>query len=363
MKVKKSRLTFKILTTIICIACLLSSVIILGSCKKEGKGTPDLRYTLNSEGTEYTVTGYTGKDANVTVPEKYKDLPVVAVAKEAFKGNTTIKTVTLPDSVTTIGDEAFASCTALESINFPKKVTSLGYACFQNCSALVNVTIPDGLKKLPVALFDGCSALYSVELPASLNVINYVSFIGCDNLMEIKVAKDNTTYHSNGNCVIETATKTLVIGAGSSVIPTDGSVVTIGENAFYGKKGLVTLEFPESVKVIEKFAFYDCTSFRYARLSGVTDIKEGAFNRCTSLRYVLFSKDLNNVGETVFTQCNSLKNTYYLGTDLEWRTVSINTSTLNQLESVKHHYYSETKPEAEGNYWYYSTNGTIIQWN
>ena len=364
MKVKKTRLTFKILSLIICTACLLSSVILLGSCKKKGEnasGTPDLEYKLNSAGTEYSVTGYTGNKDEITVPEKYNDIPVVAVADSAFKGNTTIKTVTLPGSVTSIGDEAFAKCTALETINFPAKISTLGYGCFQNCSSLKSVKIPEGVDKLPVALFDGCSALTSVELPASLSVISFVSFIGCDNLMELKVAEGNTTYHSNGNCIIKTEEKTLVIGAGSSVIPTDGSVVTIGENAFYGKKQLSTIAFPECVKLIEQYAFYGCSSLRYARLTGVTAIEDGAFNGCTSLRYVVFPTSLNSIGDIVFSKCVSLNNVYYLGTDTEWKTVSIDSTTLSQLENVSIYYYSATEPETEGNYWYYSGTN-IVQW-
>ena len=356
---KKTGLIFKILTSILCLTCLLSTVLLLNSC---GKGTRKLEYTLNTEGTAYSVTDYKGSKANVTVPAEYKGLPVTSIGEEAFKGNETLKSITLPDSVETLGDKAFADFKNLETIDFPSTLKSINFACFQNCAALTEVTIPDGLTKLPVALFDGCSSLETVNLPASLSSISYVSFIGCDNLENLTIAEGNTTYYSKDNCIIETATKKLVVGAGNSVIPSDGSVTAIGEYAFYGKQMFTTLDLPEAVKVIESFAFFGCSELRYARLAGVTEIGDDAFSDCHSFRYILLPKTLKDLGASVFSKSISLKNVYYLGTAAEWGSVSIKETTAKQLETINVNFYSETKPETEGNFWHYGSDNTLVIW-
>ena len=71
----------------------------------------------------YDLAGYTGKNPDVVIPEyvdneKYGKRPVMRIAKEAFKDNTNIETVSIPASVTTIGKEAFMGCTSLKKVTF-----------------------------------------------------------------------------------------------------------------------------------------------------------------------------------------------------------------------------------------------------
>ena len=74
-----------------------------------------------------SVYAYTGSDTDVIVPASVeipaqgdsaaRTLPVTAVGKYAFSGNTTVRTVTLPEGVTSVGADAFAGCTALLSLS------------------------------------------------------------------------------------------------------------------------------------------------------------------------------------------------------------------------------------------------------
>ena len=68
-----------------------------------------------------------------------------------------------------------------------------------------------------------------------------------DDIETIEVEEGNPYYHSAGNCLIETQTKTLVLGCKNSVIPDDGSVTKIGKCAFNGCQALKRIEIPESV--------------------------------------------------------------------------------------------------------------------
>ncbi len=75
------------------------------------------------------------------------------------------------------------------------------------------------------------------------------------SIESIEVEDGNEYFHSKNNCLIETATKTLVIGCKYSIIPDDGSVEIIGEYAFNGCMGEKSIEIPEGVKEIHNMAF------------------------------------------------------------------------------------------------------------
>lgn len=74
-------------------------------------------------------------------------------------------------------------------------------------------------------------------------------------LESIEVEEGNEYFHSKNNCLIETATKTLVLGCKNSIIPDDGSVEIIGEYAFNGCMNAKRIEIPEDVKEIHNMAF------------------------------------------------------------------------------------------------------------
>ena len=76
--------------------------------------------------------------------------------------------------------------------------------------------------------------------------------------MSLTVAEGNIVYHSAGNCIIETASKTLIAGCKASVIPSDGSVTSIAEDAFSYCRSLTSITIPSSITSIGKYAFNHC---------------------------------------------------------------------------------------------------------
>lgn len=64
-----------------------------------------------------TITKYTGTESTVILPSTINSWPVTKIGEDALKDNTTITSVTIPDSVTEIGSNAFADCTNLTSVH------------------------------------------------------------------------------------------------------------------------------------------------------------------------------------------------------------------------------------------------------
>ena len=185
--------------------------------------------------------------------------------KNLYINNELATSIAIPDSVTSIDERAFSNCTGLTSITIPNSVTSIGDWAFAGCTGLTSVTIPNSVTSIGDWAFAGCTGLTSVTIPNSVTSIGDWAFAGCSGLTSITVAKGNTKYHSAGNCLIETESKTLIAGCKNSIIPTDGSVTSIGKDAFYGCTGLTSITIPDSVTSIGDSAFSGC--------SGLTSIK------------------------------------------------------------------------------------------
>ena len=117
---------------------------------------------------------------SLTIPNTLdlgRDNPVVVgVADNAFKEQTGLRKITLPESVTYIGKPAFYGCKALQSVTIPKNVKRIEFATFQGCGSLSTVVIPEGMEYIAQWAFLACSALESIDIPKTVNEIGESAF-------------------------------------------------------------------------------------------------------------------------------------------------------------------------------------------
>ncbi len=164
---------------------------------------------------------YTGEDADVVIPSN-----VVAIGKDAFKEQL-IRSVSIPDSVTSIEEGAFSKCTALTSIHIPDSVTSIGDGAFNSCSSLTSIRIPDSVTSIGGGAFYCCTSLTSIRIPDGVTSIKQMTFSHCSSLTSIRIP--------------------------------DG-VISIELGAFVGCSSLSSIYIPDSVSHIDLSAFLDCNS-------------------------------------------------------------------------------------------------------
>ena len=151
------------------------------------------------------------------------------------------------------------------------------------------IEIPKSYNNLPVThiaenAFAKCKDVEEIIISDSISVIDKNAFLGCDSLEKIKVDEANDIYDSRYDCnaVIESKTKTLIVGTSSTVIPE--KIIHIGSGAFNGRKGLESIELPNNIVSIGSEAFANCsnlTSFTVTK--NVSIIGEKAFAGCSSL--------------------------------------------------------------------------------
>ena len=241
---------------------------------------------------------------SVTIPEG-----VTSISSSAFAGCSSLKNVTIPNSVTSIDSSAFAGCSSLKSINIPDSVTSIDSSAFEGCNNLIQIqngilyinkwvvgcddlsitslTLRNDTIGISNNAFRGCTSLTKIVIPRNVTNINANAFSECISLASITVESENVKYHNDGNCLIDTASKTLIIGCSNSNIPTDESVTSIGDYAFFNRIGLKNIIIPDNVTNIGGYAFGNCYSLVDVTIGGgVTNISCYAFYCCMNISNV-----------------------------------------------------------------------------
>ncbi|MDE7083442.1 MAG: leucine-rich repeat domain-containing protein [Clostridia bacterium] len=174
-----------------------------------------------------------------------------------------------------------------------------------------NIIIPSEYNGKPVTsisnfAFENCS-LESITIPSSVTYIAETAFWRCPSMTNIIVKDGNTKYHSSGNCLVETESKTLIVGCSTSLIPTDESVTKIGNAAFCGCTSLTDITIPDNITEIGIGAFNGCTSLENATLpQKITDLCTGLFSNCSALKTIFIPDSVIVIGDSAFYGCTAL---------------------------------------------------------
>lgn len=248
--------------------------------------------------------------------------------------------ITIPNSVTSIEDWAFSYCSGLTSVTIGNSVTSIGNSAFEGCSGLTSVvwnaknfadfindfdapfyniksqitsftfgsevkhipaylccgmanltsvTIPNSVTSIGKSAFAWCSGLTSVTIPNSVTSIGSSAFDGCSGLTKTNYTGDiagwcginfgswssSPTGDSHNLYINNVEVKDLVIPNG---------VTSIGEGAFYGCSGLISVTIPNSVTSIGYRAFAGCSGLTSITIpNSVTSIGGEAFAGCSGV--------------------------------------------------------------------------------
>lgn len=144
------------------------------------------------------------------------------------------------------------------SVEIGNGITTIASCAFYNCRNITSVVIPEGVTTIGDSAFSACDNLKEIYIPSTVARIGTRTFSLNIGLEKITVSENNPVFHSDGNCIIETATKTLLSGCNTSVIPTDGSVTAIGDWAFSGCKKLSSIVIPDCITSIGENPFVFC---------------------------------------------------------------------------------------------------------
>ena len=287
-------------------------------------------YQISNEGTIKILGVNNIEVTDIVIPTTIDGYQVTELADYLFYNNNYILTVTLPDAITRIEDYTFSNCQNLKSVT-GNGIEYLGNNAFENCYKLSNCDWINNLKVIMRQALYNCYNISSDIKFSQLERIGYYGLYNCDQLNSVFINKnailDNYAIYECSNITIYCEEdeqpllwdsnwnpnnkpvywgcadifendnykgmikndNTLHISSSQNINDEiliideiDGyNVSSIGPNAFYNNDYIKTLFIKDSVKIIDDYAFQDCSNLRYVYLgSNVEFIGYGAFQSC-----------------------------------------------------------------------------------
>ena len=229
---------------------------------------------------------------------------ITEIPQMAFLDCKGLQTVSIPSGLTTIGTQAFFGCSSLQNVTLPASLTEIGYQAFRDCDALTSITFPDSLERVGEQAFlitesaghtgSLTTVTFGAKIPTFLTSSGTTStnpqlFTGQDKLTTVDMSKCENTTISAGLFNGLTALETIIFPTG---------LTEIGDRAFTNCSGLTSLEFPDSLTKIGDSAFSGCTGLTYISYgSGIDDIGGNAFGGCTNVKVIDLHR-AEKIGET-----------------------------------------------------------------
>lgn len=258
---------------------------------------------VTEDGITYRVYGdhaeITGCDeeisGEVVIPETISEVPVTAIAMNAFSRTSNLESIVIPESVTTMGIACF-SFSGVKRVVIGNGVTEFERSMFYSCKDLESVTLGSSITAIPEETFWFCSSLNNVELPEGITYIGKSAFMYCKSLTQIVMPGSVKEIHESAfnECdLLENVTFTEGLDS-------------IGESAFRFCPVLKEIVIPDSVKTVGRSAFAQSGIQKAVIGSGVREIAPNTFYSCKELGDVTIGENVETIGESAFWFCESL---------------------------------------------------------
>ena len=246
-----------------------------------------------------------------------------------------------------------------------KEVVEISGGAISGCSNLEKVIFEDDshLELVGAYSFSNCKKLKSINLPSKVNSIGEGAF-SFSALEEITVLESNVTYHSKDNCIIETASNSLVLGLENCKIP--NYVTALAKNCFLGafwSGQFDTITIPLSVKDICDYAFYRCTELKtviFEEGSKLDEIGKSAFYNCEKLVNIALPKNIKRIEAGAFASTAITEIKVPIGVEYVGASVFA-----NSIFAVNVYCEIEEQPEQWDSEWGYINQGRscdVVWW-
>ena len=275
-----------------------------GGTASDGTDTYKYEYTVNDGNA--TITKFLGPvgSANpnfydIKIPSELGGHPVTGLGEYSFAANpydghqgnplcSKIRSVTIPQSVTSIGKRAFDGCSALTTLSLGEKIKTIGNYAFENCTSLTGVTIPQSVTSIGYYAFEGCTNLNPLTIKGPITSMGNYAFAGSTYLTSLTLYDDIQTI-GNFAFLGSTSLKTVTLPK---------NLTSIGEYAFARCSELESITIPENVKTINPKAFADCSKLEYIILPAGLTTFDDSLENCRP-ECVIYYKDYKTAADAL----------------------------------------------------------------
>ncbi len=313
-----------ILLTLLCLGLLL------GGAGADSYG--NYEYTVTDGEASITAYMLVNVETDVVIPATLGGAPVTAIGRGAFQGNTSIQTVTMPDTVTTLDGMAFSNCTSLRQITLSTSLTRIPIGCFQQCTSLLEVVIPSSVTSISMNAFTGCTGMQRIvlpdgavsissnALPAGVRIFCHASSPNAQSFSEFTdpvIPEWVLTWRAVGSSVTLSRYEGLstrpLIPTAASGIPVSG----MDPEALLGHD-LDTLQLPSGLSSIEDEALLETSAAKVVVPASCSHIGSHAFAENHHLIYVYLPAGLTDISGDAFDGCpNAILVTAAYDADIE----------------------------------------------
>lgn len=235
----------------------------------------------------------------VEVPGEIDGLPVVAIAPDALASSPGVEEIVCSDGIVEIGNCAFRRNPDLKRVVFPARCASFQANWLRECPQVEEVVLPGALEAIDAGVFE-LKSLKRLVIGPSAREVKPGAFER-SRLESIEVAPGNPHLMTDGEALYTADGRVLVALA----CPVERYEVrdgceAVGRKAFHGAKSLLAVELPESVRVLEPFAFAHSGLREFDAPGALEEIGEKAFLHCGDLARASLNAGLRSIGDEAF---------------------------------------------------------------
>ena len=218
-------------------------------------------------------TKYCTKNSSASERDGIKD--IAFIGDDAFKGEGSITSITIPEAITKIGERAFKDCANISTVNIGSECETIGDEAFSGCSALRNINIEDGsLQQIGDCAFYGCTGLTEFRFPHTASIeVGSGAFAECTSL-------SNFDFSNAGSD----------IKLGCNVFADDSALNKISLVGLDNNNGVSNIESHPSLTGEACGTFNNCQNLEYAVFpkNYSESLPKGTFAGCKKIGYVEF---------------------------------------------------------------------------
>ena len=297
--------------------------------------------SLLNDKSGYRIDSVKKMEADMVIPSYYHGLPIVTIADHLCTDNDVIETLTIGYNLKEITDYSFNNMRALKTVVIPNSVTSIGYIAFRECDLLQYTRFDNGYY-----LGNEDNPYLALHKPVASSISNINIHRSCKYVCSYALCELQNNYNVSFHDGIKVVSKGALQYSGVKTVRFPKNMEVISQDMFYCAGSLTSVTLPEKLKKIESHSFAHAVKLEEITFPETLETIEGeafwnsktiqtielpgsmkllatqVFFECDKLENVVINKGITKINARAFYKCPLLTHIEFTGTIDEWNSVN-----------------------------------------